>query len=197
MVLESVAPEPNTSHGNKAHRKYPYLSKKLDINRPNQVWCADITYLRLKGGFVYLVAIMDWHSRRVLSWELSNSMDDSFCVSALERALRLFGKPEIFNTDQGVQFTDHAFTQILKNNAIKISMDGKGRWMDNAFIERLWRSVKYEDIYIKEYSSAQHLLLGLQQYFRFYNDERPHQPLESITPSEVYFAKRQRYVAKC
>lgn len=186
MGLESIAPKPGTSIGNKAHKKYPYLLKNLDINRPNQVWCADITYIRLKGGFVYLVAVMDWYSRRVLSWEISNSMDDSFCVSALERAIRLFGKPDIFNTDQGSQFTSSAFTDVLIAHHIKVSMDGKGRWMDNIFIERLWRSVKYEDIYIKEYLSAEQLQLGLKQYFHFYNNDRPHQSLSGKTPDEVY-----------
>jgi putative transposase len=188
MGLESVAPKPNTSASNKAHATYPYLLRNLDINRPNQVWCTDITYIRMQGGFAYLVAVMDWYSRRVLSWEVSSSMDDSFCVSALERAIRLYGKPEIFNTDQGVQFTGHAFTGVLKSNGVKISMDGKGRWMDNVFIERLWRSVKYEDVYIKEYTTVQRLRCGLKQYFRFYNDERPHQSLSSQTPSEVYSA---------
>ncbi len=140
----------------------------------------------MKSGFVYLVAIMDWYSRKVLSWEVSNSMDDSFCVSALEQAIRLHGVPEIFNTDQGSQFTSILFTNVLKNNNIQISMDGKGRWMDNVFIERLWRSVKYEDIYLKEYSTVIELRYGLKQYFMFYNDERPHQSFDSYTPSEVY-----------
>jgi len=137
MGLVSLAPKPNTSHSNKAHKVYPYLLRNLVINQPNQVWCADITYVRLRGGFVYLVAIMDWHSRKVLSWELSNTMDSSFCISALERAIRLYGKPDIFNSDQGSQFTSDSFTTALKDNGIKISMDGKGRWIDNVFIERL------------------------------------------------------------
>lgn len=154
MGIASIAPSPNTSMRNKAHPVYPYLLRDITINRPNHVWCTDITYIRLRGGFVYLVAIMDWHSRQVLSWEISNSMDTSFCISALERAIRLHGKPEIFNTDQGAQFTSHAFTDVLKNHGIKISMDGKGRWMDNVFIERLWRSVKYEDIYVRDYIKA-------------------------------------------
>ncbi len=195
MGIESVAPKPGTSVSDKSHKKYPYLLKNLDINRPNQVWCSDITYIRLQGGFVYLVAIMDWHSRQVLSWEVSNSMDESFCVSALERAIRLFGRPEIFNTDQGSQFTGSAFIGVLQDNNIKISMDGKGRWMDNVFIERLWRSVKYEDVYIKEYGSVQALRAGLKRYFRFYNTERPHQSLESKTPSEVYAGETLRAAA--
>ena len=141
----------------------------------------------MRGGFVYLVAIMDWHSRHVLSWEISTSMDDRFCVNTLERAIRLYGRPEIFNTDQGAQFTSNRFIQILKDNEINISMDGKGRWMDNVFIERLWRSVKYEDIYIRDYACVQNLRQGLKQYFHFYNHERPHQSLGDLTPAETYF----------
>ena len=186
MGLVSVAPKPNTSKKNKEYKIYPYLLRNLLIDRINQVWCTDITYIRMKSGFVYLVAIMDWCSRKVLAWEVSNSMDDSFCVSALEQAIRLYGTPEIFNTDQGSQFTSTAFTDVLKNNNIKISMDGKGRWMDNVFIERLWRSVKYEDIYLKEYRTVIALRDGLKKYFMFYNDERPHQSFNSYTPSEVY-----------
>jgi putative transposase len=186
MGIMSVAPKPGTSLGNKAHPKYPYLLRDLDITRVNQVWCADITYVRLPGGFVYLVAVMDWYSRKVLSWEISNSMEDSFCVSALERAIRLYGAPEIFNTDQGAQFTGSEFTSVLKANNIKISMDGKGRWMDNVFIERLWRSVKYEDIYIYEYRTLGQLRTGLNKYFQFYNHERPHQSFDIATPDEVY-----------
>jgi putative transposase len=186
MGLVSVAPKPNTSKRNKEHKVYPYLLRGLVIDRPNQVWCTDITYVRMQGGFVYLVAIMDWYSRKVLSWEVSNSMDDDFCVSALESAIRLHGTPDIFNTDQGSQFTIKAFTDVLKGHDIKISMDGKGRWMDNVFIERLWRSVKYEDIYIKEYGTVLALRNGLRVYFKFYNDERPHQSFGINTPSEVY-----------
>jgi len=186
MGLASVAPKPNTSLANKAHAIYPYLLRNITINRVNQVWCTDITYIRLRGGFVYLVAVMDWHSRKVLSWELSNTMDSHFCVSALERAIRLYGTPEIFNTDQGSQFTSDAFTDVLKEHHIKISMDGKGRWMDNVFIERLWRSVKYEDVYLKEYPSVEELRQGLGQYFQYYNYERTHQSLENLTPAEVY-----------
>ena len=171
MGLVSLAPKPNTSLGNKAHKVYPYLLRDLSIERPNQVWCTDITYIRLKGGFVYLVAVMDWHSRQVLSWELSNSMDSHFCVSALERAIRLYGTPDIFNTDQGSQFTSEAFTGVLKENKIRISMDGKGRWMDNVFIERLWRSVKYEEVYLNEYRTAEDLKRRLGLYFQYYNNE--------------------------
>ena len=192
MGLVSLAPKPNTSLGNKAHKIYPYLLQNRIINQPNQVWCTDITYIRLKGGFVYLVAIMDWHSRRVLSWELSNTMDSSFCVSALERAIRLHGAPEIFNTDQGSQFTSESFTGVLKDNKIKISMDGKGRWMDNVFIERLWRSVKYENIYLNEYASVGDLRHGLKRYFQYYNYERTHQSLNSLTPVEAYNDDRKK-----
>lgn len=186
MGIASVAPKPYTSLRNKAHKVYPYLLRDIKINEINQVWCSDITYIRLQGGFVYLVAIMDWHSRKVLSWEISNTMDTSFCVSALERAIRLYGTPDIFNTDQGSQFTSELFTGVLKQHEIKISMDGKGRWMDNVFIERLWRSVKYEDVYLKDYSSVAELRRGLNHYFHYYNDERTHQSLDNLTPSEVY-----------
>jgi len=186
MGLASVAPKPYTSKKNKAHKIYPYLLRELSISRANQVWCTDITYVRLQGGFVYLVAIMDWYSRKVLSWEVSNSLDSDFCISALERAIRLHGTPEIFNSDQGAQFTSKAFTDELKTQGIKISMDGKGRWADNVFIERLWRSVKYEDIYLKDYSTVLSLREGLEAYFKFYNTERPHQSFGIHTPSEIY-----------
>jgi putative transposase len=186
MGLVSLAPKPNTSKRNKAHKVYPYLLRDLVIDRVNQVWCSDITYIRMPGGFVYLVAIMDWYSRKVLSWEISNTMDEDFCVSALERAIRLYGTPEIFNTDQGSQFTSLAFIAVLQENGIKISMDGKGRWMDNVFIERLWRSVKYEEIYLKEYGNVVELRSGLGKYFRFYNEERFHQSLNYLTPEAIY-----------
>ena len=191
MGIMSVAPKPNTSKKGKAHKIYPYLLKNLVIDKPNQVWCTDITYLRLQGGFVYLVAVMDWHSRKVLSWEISNTMDDSFCVSALERAIRLYGVPEIFNTDQGAQFTGNAFIKVLTENGIEISMDGKGRWVDNVLIERLWRSVKYEDVYLKEYSTVVALRHGISVYFHFYNNERPHDSLGKCTPSEYYDGLRE------
>jgi putative transposase len=186
MGLVSLAPKPNTSLSNKAHKVYPYLLRGLSIERPNQVWCTDITYIRMSGGFVYLIAIMDWHSRKVLSWELSNTMDCHFCVSALERVIRLYGTPEIFNTDQGSQFTSEAFTGVLKEHGIRISMDGKGRWMDNVFIERLWRSVKYEEVYLNEYQSVEDLRHRLGLYFQYYNNERTHQSLSNLTPAEVY-----------
>lgn len=186
MGIMSVAPKPNTSKKGKAHKIYPYLLKNLLIDKPNQVFCTDITYLRMHGGFVYLVAVMDWYSRKVLSWEISNTMDDSFCVSALESAIRLYGIPDLFNTDQGAQFTGKAFIKVLLDNQIQISMDGKGRWVDNVLIERLWRTVKYEDVYIKDYSTVVALRSGLRDYFQFYNDERPHDSLNKCTPSEFY-----------
>jgi len=186
MGIKSVAPSPNTSKPSPEHKVYPYLLNGLDIGRANQVWCTDITYIRLEGGFVYLVAVMDWYSRKVLSWEVSPSMDESFCVSALERALRLYPTPEIFNTDQGSQFTGKAFTGVLKKHEIRISMDGKGRCMDNIFIERLWRSVKYEEVYLNDYATTEDLRKGLRKYFHFYNTERPHQTFNGATPLEVY-----------
>lgn len=186
MGLESIAPKPGTSRRALGHKIYPYLLRELTINRPDQVWCSDITYIRLPGGFVYLTVVMDWYSRFVLSWEVSVTMDESFCVSSLERALRLYGSPEIFNTDQGSQYTGKAFTDALKKHDIRISMDGKGRAMDNIMVERLWRSVKYEEVYTKEYPSVTELIQGLKVYFSFYNNERPHQSLDDKTPFEVY-----------
>jgi len=189
MGLESVAPKPNTSKAAKGHKVYPYLLRGLEIERPNQVWCSDLTYIRLAGGFVYLTAVMDWHSRYVLSWEVSVTMQEDFCVSALESALRRHGRPEIFNTDQGVQYTGQAFTGVLKDKGIRISMDGKGRAMDNIMIERLWRSVKYEEIYLKDYESVSELITALRVYFDFYNHERPHQGLGGATPAQVYHGR--------
>lgn len=186
MGIQAIYPKPRLSIGGKDHKIYPYLLKNLTINRADQVWCADITYIRLAHGFVYLVAIMDWHSRRVLSWRLSNTLDTEFCLEALEEALA-HGKPEIFNTDQGCQFTSESFTGRLKNAGIKISMDGRGRVFDNILIERLWRTLKYQDIYIKDYQTVMDLIAGLDAYFRFYNNEKPHQSLENRTPSMVYY----------
>jgi len=187
MGIESVAPKPNTSKPRKEHKVYPYLLKKLSITEPGQVWCSDITYIRLAHGFVYLTAVMDWASRYVLSWEVSITMDDDFCVNALKSALRKHNRPGIFNTDQGSQYTGNAFTGTLKKNGIKISMDGKGRCMDNIFIERLWRSVKYEKIFLEEFETVPELLTGLKEYFEFYNFERPHQSFSGKTPAEVYW----------
>jgi putative transposase len=186
LGLAGMAPGPNTSKAHPQHKIYPYLLRGVDIIRPNQVWSTDITYIRLLHGFVYLVAIMDWYSRRVLSWRLSNTMDASFCVDCLEEAIKGYGTPEIFNTDQGSQFTSDAFTGILIKNGITISMDGRGRALDNIFVERLWRTVKYEDVYLKKYENMQDLLMGLTHYFIFYNEERRHQSLGYKTPSVVY-----------
>ena len=191
MGIQSIAPKPDTSAPRKEHKVYPYLLKGLEIKEPNQVWCSDITYIRLQGGFVYLTAVMDWHSRYVLSWEVSVTMDDDFCVNALTSALRRHEKPDIFNTDQGGQYTGKGFTGVLKEHSIKISMDGKGRAMDNIFIERLWRSVKYEEVYIKDYLSVAELHRELKKYFDFYNFERPHQSLDDLTPAEVYWGKEE------
>jgi putative transposase len=187
MGLQAVCPRPSTSVPNKQHKKYPYLLRGLDINQPNQVWAADITYIPMPRGFMYLVAIMDWHSRFVLAWQLSNTLDGTFCLEALRLALR-HAQPEIFNTDQGVQFTASDFTGELEAANIQVSMDGRGRVFDNIFIERLWRSVKHEDIYIKEYDSVPDLVAGLEAYFQFYNYERPHQSLDYLVPAEVHFA---------
>lgn len=186
MGLEGMAPKPNTSKSHPQNPLYPYLLRGVKINQPNQVWSSDITYIRMKQGFMYLTVVMDWYSRKVLSYLLSNTLESNFVVEALENALREYGKPEIFNSDQGVQYTSLGFTKTLKANAIQISMDGRGRAADNIFVERLWRSLKYEDIYIKEYANVEELLLGLSKYFEFYNHERPHQGLGNLTPEEVY-----------
>lgn len=185
MGLEAVYPKPHLSQANAQHKKYPYLLRGLEITRPNQVWGADITYIRLTEGFVYLVAILDWFSRYVVSWGVSVTLDTDFCLEALERALRV-GRPEIFNSDQGVQFTCTDFTGRLEAEAIQISMDGRGRAMDNVFTERLWWSVKYEEVYLKEYGTVPVAVRGLGGYFGFYNEERPHQSLGYKTPAEVY-----------
>jgi len=186
MGLVGMAPGPNTSRPHPEHKVYPYLLRGVPVVRPNQVWSTDITYIRLARGFVYLVAIMDWYSRRVLSWRISNTMEAAFCVDCLEEALRIHGKPEIFNSDQGSQFTSDAFTDVLIKEGIVISMDGRGRAFDNIFVERLWRNVKHEDVYLKGYVSMGELMAGLAEYFAFYNDERPHQSLGDKTPDVVY-----------
>ena len=187
MGIMAIYPKKNLSKASPEHKKYPYLLKGLLINKSNQVWCTDFTYIRLKQGFVYLVAIMDWYSRYVLSWNLSSSMDLSFCIEALEDALLRHGKPTIFNSDQGSQYTSDDFTGLLLANKIKISMDGRGRAFDNIFIERLWRSVKYEEVYIKDYASISYARASLEKYFCFYNYERHHQGLENKKPAEVHF----------
>lgn len=186
LGLAGMAPGPNTSKAHPQHKIYPYLLRGVDVIRPNQVWSTDITYIRLPRGFVYLVAIIDWYSRKVLSWRLSNTMDASFCVDSLEEAIKGHGRPEIFNTDQGSQFTSDSFTTVLLKNDIKISMDGRGRALDNIFVERLWRSVKYEEVYLKKHENMQDLLMGLTHYFMFYNNERKHQSLGYQTPESVY-----------
>jgi putative transposase len=185
MGLEAIYPRPHLSVPGPEHRVYPYLLHGVEITRPNQVWGTDITYIPMKQGFMYLVAIMDWYSRFVLSWELSNTLDVGFCLVALEGALEV-GKPEIFNSDQGVQFTSRAFTGKLEEAGVAISMDGRGRAFDNIFVERLWRTVKYEGIYIKEYGTVLELEGGLDHYFWFYNHERPHQALAYQTPAQMY-----------
>jgi len=186
LGLSGMAPGPHTSKPHPQHKIYPYLLRGVDISRPNQVWSSDITYIRLPRGFVYLVAIIDWYSRKVLAWRLSNTMDAGFCVDCLEEAIQSYGPPDIFNSDQGSQFTSDAFTGVLIQNGITISMDGRGRALDNIFVERLWRTVKYEDMYLNKYDSVQDLLMGLTQYFLFYNQERYHQSLGYKTPHEVY-----------
>ncbi len=186
MNLLPVYPKPNTSRPNRQHVIYPYLLKDVAIERPNQVWSVDITYIRLSHGFAYLVAIMDWYSRGVLSWRLSNTMDKSFCCEALDEALRLYGRPEVFNSDQGSQFTSEDFINRLKAKQISISMDGCGRALDNVFIERLWRSVKYENVYIKGYETMQEAQVGLAEYFHYYNHNRLHRSLEYQRPWDVY-----------
>jgi putative transposase len=188
MGLEAMAPKPNTSRRAPEHPVFPYLLRKLDITRANQVWAADITYIPLANGFAYLVAVIDWYSRRVLSWRLSNSMDTSFCVEALEEALDRFGKPEIFNSDQGSQFTAQAFVDVLRAASVLISMDGKGRCIDNVFVERLWRSLKYEDVYLNVYDDVVEARGGIGRYFTFFNDVRPHQSLGYGTPAAIYRA---------
>jgi putative transposase len=186
LGLAGMAPGPNTSKPHPQHKLYPYLLRGVDIIRPNQVWSTDITYIRLPRGFVYLVAIIDWYSRKVLSWRLSNTMDAGFCVDCLEEAIKAYGTPEIFNSDQGSQFTSDAFTGVLIERGITISMDGRGRALDNIFVERLWRTVKYEEVYLKQHGSLQDLLMGLTRYFMFYNEERLHQSLGYKTPDVVY-----------
>jgi putative transposase len=188
MGLQAVVPGPHTSRPHPEQRIYPYLLRDLEVVEANQVWCSDITYIPMRRGFLYLVAVMDWYSRYVLSWELSNSLETGFCMMALERALR-WGSPGIFNTDQGAQFTSEEFTQRLRSEGIQISMDGKGRALDNVFVERLWRTLKYEEVYLRDYADGLEALKGLRRYFPFYNDRRRHQALEKKTPAEVYFGR--------
>ena len=186
MGLEGICPRKRTTLPDKTHKVYPYLLRELEIAGANHVWCSDITYIRLRKGFVFLTAVMDWYSRYVLSWEVSVTMEEDFCVSALERALRRYGRPEIFNTDQGSQYTGAAFTGVLNGYGIDISMDGKGRAFDNIMIERLWRTVKYEEVYLKEYDTVEELVTSLREFFEFYNYARPHTSLGEKTPAEIY-----------
>ncbi len=188
MGLEAIWQKPNTSKPHPEHRIYPYLLRGLKIDRPNQVWCADVTYIPMPKGFLYLVAIMDWHSRKVLAWRLSNTMLADFCVEALEEALARHGRPEIFNTDQGSQFTSNDFTGALEAAGVRISMDGKGRFMDNIFCERLWRSLKYECVYLHAFATGGEARLGIGRWIDGYNARRPHQALDYRTPDEAYFA---------
>jgi putative transposase len=185
MALEVIYPKPRLSQVNPEHRIYPYLLRGVPIISPDHVWSTDITYIRMRGGFLYLVAIIDWYSRYVLAWELSNSLDVTFCLVALERALR-YGRPTVFNTDQGSQFTSDDFTGALLAAGIQISMDGRGRAIDNIYIERLWRTVKYEEVYLKDYDSGHVAVQNLAAFFRFYNTERPHQALRYNTPQAIY-----------
>lgn len=187
MGISALYQKPRLSIPHPEHKIYPYLLRGLEITRANHVWSADITYLPMARGFCYLVAVMDWASRKVLAWRLSNTLDTSFCTEALEEAIMKFGKPEIFNTDQGSQFTSDDFTRILKDHGIDISMDGKGQWSDNVFIERLWRSVKYEEVYLKAYGSIAEARRELSRYFEFYNQRRRHQGLDDKTPDDVYW----------
>ena len=186
MGLEAIYPKPRTNVVDKGHKVYPYLLRGVRITRPNQVWSTDITYIRLKKGFIYLVAIIDWYSRYVVSWDISITLEAEFCITALDRAL-LARVPEIFNSDQGAQFTSERFTGVLEENGIRISMDGRGRALDNIFVERLWRTVKYEEVYIKDYETVMEAEEGLRRYFIFYNEERLHQSLGYKTPSQIYY----------
>jgi putative transposase len=187
MGIEAIYRRPNTSKPAPGHRIYPYLLRNLKIDRPNQVWAMDISYIPMARGFVYLAAVVDWFSRKILSWKLSITMDSSFCVEAVEQALAAHGRPEIFNTDQGSQFTSEAFTALLKKNEIAISMDGKGRWRDNVFVERIWRSIKYEEVYLRAYQSVREARTSLGRYIEFYNLTRPHSSLKGNTPDQAYF----------
>jgi putative transposase len=195
MGIESMAPKPKTSEPHPEHVRYPYLLRGLAISRVNQVWATDITYIPMKAGFVYLVAIIDWYSRRVLSWRLSNTLDSRFCVEALEDALERFGPPEIFNSDQGAQFTADDFTRPLRDRGVAISMDGKGRCLDNVFVERLWRSLKYEDVYLHVYDNVAEARAGIGRYLAFFNDERAHRTLGNQTPAAFYAREASKTAA--
>jgi putative transposase len=189
MGIEAIYRRPNTSKPTPGHKIYPYLLRKLPVTRPNQVWAMDITYIPMNRGFVYLAAVVDWFSRRVLSWRLSITMETDFCIEAIEEALARYGKPEIFNTDQGSQFTSEAFTGLLIKNDIKISMDGRGAWRDNVFVERIWRSVKYEEVYLHAYDTVSQARASIGRYLTFYNTRRPHSSLDRKTPDQAYFSQ--------
>jgi putative transposase len=195
LGIATLYRKPKTSTPGAAHRVYPYLLRDLAIERPNQVWATDITYIPMAKGFLYLVAIMDWASRRVLTWRTSNTLTADFCVTALEEAIARYGTPEIFNSDQGAQFTSQQFTQVLDAKGIRISMDGRGRWVDNVFVERLWRSLKYEEVYLNAYGSIPEANRNIASYFDFYNRVRPHQGLGSLTPDAAYFGTATMKVA--
>lgn len=186
MGITAIYRKPRISIRDTSHKIFPYLLTGLKIDKPNQVWCSDITYIPLTRGFLYLAAVKDWYSRKVLSWRISNTLDSSFCVAALEEAIYKYGRPEIFNTDQGVQYTSYSFIEVLQKNQIQISMDGKGRYMDNIFIERLWRSLKYECVYLQEYESSTEARECIGSWFKFYNETRPHSTFDGLTPDEVY-----------
>jgi putative transposase len=187
MGIEALYRRPNTSRKHPENPVFPYLLRRLDITRANQVWAMDISYIPMRKGFVYLAAVLDWATRRVLSWRLSNSMTTDFCIEAVEEAIQRHGAPEIFNTDQGSQFTSHEFVDLIQGHGIQVSMDGKGRWVDNVFVERLWKSVKYEEVYLHAYDSVSQARQGLASYFTFYNEKRPHSSLDGKTPDSVYF----------
>jgi len=191
MRIGAIYRKPNTSRRHPSHPVYPYLLRNLKIERSNQVWAADITYIPMKRGFVYLFAVMDWASRRVLSWRLSNTLSTDFCIEAVQDAIDLYGTPEIFNTDQGSQFTSLEFTTLLREKGVAVSMDGRGCWRDNVFIERLWKSIKYEEVYLHAYDSVSEARRGLERYLTFYNHRRPHSKLDRSTPDEIYFGRRE------
>jgi putative transposase len=190
MGIEALYRRPNTSRKHPAHPVYPYLLRHLTVTRPNQVWAMDITYIPMRKGFVYLAAVIDWTSRKVLSWRVSITLETDFCIEAVEDAIQRYGQPEIFNTDQGSQFTSEAFTGLLKQHGIRISMDGRGAWRDNVFVERLWKSVKYEEVYLKAYNTVSEAKASIGRYFEFYNHHRPHSSLDRMTPEQFYFTQR-------
>jgi len=196
LNIKAIYPGPNLSKANSEHKKYPYLLNDIDVIYPNQVWASDITYIKHKGSFMYLSAIIDLYSRKILSWKLSNTMDISICTDILKEALMIYGSPEIFNTDQGSQYTSNTFTGILNSNGIKISMDSKGRALDNVYIERFWRSIKYENIFINDYESVNKLRDGIDRYMKFYNADRFHQSLDYKTPDEIYYENQKQAVSQ-